>query len=48
MAVAAVVMAVCGLIATKAKIRWLTDYALPLSLIAGMVSAIPLTAALGG
>jgi hypothetical protein len=48
MAVAAVVMAICGLIATKAKIRWLTDYALPLSLIAGMVSAIPLTAALGG
>ncbi len=48
MAVAAVVMAICGLIATKTKIRWLTDYALPLSLIAGMVSAIPLTAALGG
>ena len=48
MAVAAVVMAICGLIATNAKIRWLTDYALPLSLIAGMVSAIPLTAALGG
>ena len=48
MAVAAVVMAICGLIATKAKIRWLTDYALPLSLVAGMVSAIPLTTALGG
>jgi hypothetical protein len=48
MAVSAVVMAVCGLVATKAKIRWLTDYALPLSLIAGMVSAIPITALLGG
>ena len=48
MAVAAVVMAVCGLIATKLKIRWLVDYALPLSLLAGMVSAIPLTAVLGG
>ena len=48
MAVSAVVMAVCGLIATKAKIRWLTDYALPLSLIIGMASAIPLTSLLGG
>ena len=48
MAVSAVVMAVCGLIATKAKIRWLTDYALPMSLIAGMASAIPFTALLGG
>ncbi len=48
MAVSAVVMAVLGLIATKAKIRWLTDYALPVSLIAGMASAIPFTALLGG
>ena len=48
MAVSAVVMAVCGLIATKAKIRWLTDYALPLSLISGRASAIPVTAWLGG
>lgn len=48
MAVSALVMAVCGTIATKAKIRWLTDYALPMSLIIGMASAIPLTALLGG
>lgn len=48
MAVSAVVMAICGLIATKAKIRWLTDYALPMSLIIGMASAIPFTALLGG
>ena len=48
MGVSAVVMAVLGLIATKAKIRWLTDYALPVSLIAGMASAIPFTAWLGG
>ncbi len=47
MAVSAVVMAVCGLLATKLKIRWLTDYALPLSLIVGMASAIPFTALLG-
>ncbi len=48
MAVSAVVMAVCGLIATRSKIRWLTDYALPMSLIVGMASAIPLTMLLGG
>ncbi len=48
MLVSAVVMAVCGLLATKCKIRFLTDYALPLSLVAGMASAIPLTALLGG
>ena len=48
MAVSAVVMAVLGLLATKTKIRWLTDYALPVSLVAGMASAIPFTAWLGG
>lgn len=48
MLVSAVVMAVCGLLATKARIRWLTDYALPISLIAGMASAIPFTSLLGG
>ena len=48
MLTAAVVMAICGTIATKFKIRWLTDYALPMSLIAGMASAIPFTTLLGG
>lgn len=48
MAVSAVVMAICGLLATKLKIRWLTDYALPMSLVIGMASAIPFTALLGG
>ena len=48
MATSAVVMAICGTIATKFKIRWLTDYALPMSLIAGMASAIPFTMLLGG
>ena len=47
MAVSAIIMAICGLTATKLKIRWLTDYALPISLIAGMASAIPITAWLG-
>ena len=48
MATSAVVMAICGTIATKCKIRWLTDYALPMSLIIGMASAIPFTMLLGG
>ncbi len=48
MATSAIIMAVCGLLATKLKIRWLTDYALPMSLIVGMASAIPFTALLGG
>ncbi len=48
MFVSAVVMAICGLASTKFKIKWLTDYALPMSLIAGMASAIPFTMWLGG
>lgn len=43
MAVSAVVMAACGLSSKKFKIRWLEDYALPASLVAGMASAIPFT-----
>lgn len=43
MVVSALVMAVCGLTAKKTKARWLTDYALPISLVAGMASAIPFT-----
>ncbi len=48
MLVSAVVMAICGIASKKLKIRWLTDYALPMSLIAGMGSAIPFTMWLGG
>lgn len=48
MLVSALVMAICGIISTKCKIKWLTDYALPLSLICGMVSAIPFNMLLGG
>ena len=44
MAVSAIVMAGCGLGLKKFGLKWLNDYALPLSLIAGMASAIPLTA----
>lgn len=43
MAVSAVIMAICGLLSKKLKARWLTDYALPLSLVGGMAVAIPFT-----
>ena len=45
--VAALVMVICGLLMKKAKFAWLGDYALPISLILGMASAIPITAWLG-
>jgi Na+/glutamate symporter len=48
MVVAAVTMALCGLLMKKLKWKWLNDYALPISMVLGMVSAIPLTALLGG
>ena len=47
MLVAAAVMTALGLASKKKGLRVLADYALPLSLIAGMAAAIPLTAALG-
>lgn len=45
MAVSAVVMLLCGLLMKKFK--WINDYALPISLVLGMASAIPITAWLG-
>ena len=45
--VAAAVMVVCGLLMKKPKFAWLGDYALPISLVLGMASAIPITAWLG-
>jgi hypothetical protein len=47
MAVSAVAMAAAGLASKKLKARWIADYALPVSLIIGMASAIPITAWLG-
>ncbi len=44
MLVSALVMALAGLAVKKYKWRWVGDYALPISLIAGMASAIPITA----
>ena len=47
MAVSAVVMLICGLLMRRPKLKWLSEYALPISLIAGMAAAIPLTALFG-
>lgn len=44
MAVSALVMVACGLLSKKKGLKWMTDYALPLSLIGGMAAAIPITA----
>lgn len=41
MFVAAAVMSVCGVLVKK--IKWISDYALPLSMVLGMLSAIPIT-----
>ena len=47
MLVSALTMVVCGLLMKKPKLKWLGEYALPISLIVGMASAIPFTAWLG-
>ncbi len=44
MLLSAAVMALAGLLFKALKWRWLSDYALPISLIAGMAGAIPITA----
>ena len=42
--VSALMMCLAGLLAKKTQWRWVSDYALPISLVAGMASAIPITA----
>lgn len=44
MAVSALIMIVCGLLMRKPKLKWLSEYALPISLVLGMAAAIPITA----
>ncbi len=48
MVISALIMAVCGLLMKTLKWKWLNDYALPISMVLGMASAIPVTALLGG
>ena len=47
MLVSALMMGICALALKKLDWRWMNDYALPISLLAGMISAIPITAWLG-
>ena len=47
MLTSAVIMIICGLLMKKPKLKWLSEYALPISLILGMASAIPFTAWFG-
>ncbi len=44
MAISALTMVALGLLMRKPKLKWLSEYALPLSLVVGMASAIPFTA----
>lgn len=47
MLTSAIIMGICGAAALKTKKRWLQDYALPISMLCGMIIAIPLTSWLG-
>ena len=44
MLLSALVMALAGILYKTLKWRWISDYALPISLVAGMAGAIPITA----
>ena len=44
MVVSALSMCLAGLLVKLLKARWISDYALPVSLLVGMASAIPITA----
>ena len=43
MGVSALVMVVCGVLMKLPKMKWLSEYALPISLVLGMAAAIPIT-----
>lgn len=47
MVVSALTMVICGLLMKLPKMKWLSEYALPISLILGMACAIPITNWLG-
>lgn len=47
MIISAAIIAIIGILGKKPKLKWLMDYALPISLICGMAAAIPLTMWLG-
>ena len=43
MIVSSLTMALCGIGVKKFKIKWLEDFALPISMIVGMIMSIPIT-----
>ena len=43
MIISAIIMALLGLLYTKTNAKWLTDYALPISMLGSMALSIPLT-----
>ena len=47
MLVSAVTMVICGIAMRHPKLKWLSEYALPISLVVGMAAAIPITGWLG-
>jgi len=47
MGISAVTMLILGLLMKLPKMKWLSEYALPISLIVGMAAAIPVTGWLG-
>ena len=43
MVTSALVMVICGVLIKLPKMKWLSEYAMPISLVLGMASAIPFT-----
>ncbi len=46
--VSALIMGVCGVLIKVCKIKWLEQYAMPISMLGAMAASIPLTALMGG
>jgi len=47
MIVSALLMLICGFFVRVLKVRWMEDYALPISMLGAMALAIPITNLLG-
>jgi len=47
MAVSSMLMLVCGFFVRVLKVKWMEDYALPISMLGAMALSIPITRLLG-
>ncbi len=47
MIVSALLMLICGFFVRVLKVKWMEDYALPISMLGAMALAIPITGLLG-